>query len=86
MQIELSFEVQDDYGDDFQIDCSCTLDGNVGGSQHVDSPDDYWGYTEVTDVKYSSIVLKEEPMVNREFKYLPVELQRKIECRIEELT
>jgi hypothetical protein len=78
--------VQDEYGYDYQIDCSCTLDGNVGGSQHVDSPDDYWGYTEVTNVKYSSIVLKEDTMVKYEFKYLRVELQRKIECRIEELT
>jgi hypothetical protein len=86
MQIELSFEVQDEYGKDFQINCSCTLDGNVGCSQHVDSPDEYWGYTEVTDVKYSSIVLKEDAMVKYEFKYLTVELQRKIECRIEELT
>lgn len=81
MLVELRFEIEDDYGEGFVIECNCTYDGQVG-TNTMDNDLDYEDYFEVTEVVYTLIQSKGQPLTNWDFRFVPRELQEKIKSEV----
>ena len=77
MQIELRFEIEDDYGDGFVVECTAECDG-LAGSNSADNDLDYGDYFEVLEVVYTLFQSKSQPLTNWDFRFVPKELQEKI--------